>query len=170
MPERLHFWSSGRRSRNARSVARPPLPVHQGSEHWRKSVHLPSWWTSPRMGTNCVQECASTNAQRSSMIEALRGRRIVVPETPRAWRDCSCLVARPRALCGRMSPSAPQADWHILRRFPSARYPKLGEVPTIASHADAAGERELSRQAVAAGRVRSERRARSNPRWLAGVS
>src|SRR5262249_49111888 len=33
------------------------------------------------MGTNCVQECASTNAQRSSMTEALRGRRIVVPET-----------------------------------------------------------------------------------------
>src|SRR5262245_16272348 len=33
------------------------------------------------MGTNCVQECTSTNAQRSSMTEALRGRRIVVPET-----------------------------------------------------------------------------------------
>src|SRR5215468_7897762 len=33
------------------------------------------------MGTNCVQECPSTNAQRSMMTEALRGRRIVVPET-----------------------------------------------------------------------------------------
>src|SRR5262250_720223 len=33
------------------------------------------------MGTNCVQERPSTNAQRSSMTEALRGRRIVVPET-----------------------------------------------------------------------------------------
>jgi uroporphyrinogen-III synthase len=33
------------------------------------------------MGTKCVQERASTNAQRSSMTEALTGRRIVVPET-----------------------------------------------------------------------------------------
>src|SRR4026207_377103 len=33
------------------------------------------------MGTSRVQECASTNAQRSSMTEALSGRRIVVPET-----------------------------------------------------------------------------------------
>src|SRR6188472_3436280 len=33
------------------------------------------------MGTDCVQEGASANAQRSSMTEALSGRRVVVPET-----------------------------------------------------------------------------------------
>jgi len=37
-PETSFRWASGRRSRNARSVVRPWLPIHQGPGHWRRSV------------------------------------------------------------------------------------------------------------------------------------